>query len=174
MILHQRKRVRPAPSRRETHSAYIRLAEKSERVCCSHELEIETLHGMVRKQKRDFQRLKAEVRSKELGKHSETCSTNARISELLVGTFSPCQIQCVLNKKQFTKWKEKDLRLTITLLYRGSRTYNYLRYERITPLLVPPILSDWTSQLTCKPGVLSSVVGGLKAFLYELPEKKIV
>ena len=171
MTLHQRKKGRLVPSRRETHFSYIRLSEASKRVCCNYELEAKNLRAIITKQKREILRLKAEVRSKKLGKHSQTCSLNARISEVLSGMFSPGQIQCILNKKRSMKWKEEDLRLAITLRYLGSRTYNYLRCERNIPLPAPSTLSAWTRQLTCKPGVLSSVVGLLKAFLHELPEK---
>ncbi len=117
---------------------------------------IEKLEALVKKQKKENQKLKSEKKVLTSKKHS-----NNIISEELTKYFSPSQTKSIITSKR-VQWSEEDIVKGLMLRSLSKKSYQHIRKKKIFPVPSISTLRKWVTRFDCSPGILDNVLVMLK------------
>ena len=139
----------------------------------SHKSELARLHAQITSQQKHIKHLECQLRKSKL---AEKVNKSKIVRQTLKRYFTKGQVDCALNQKTKTHWKEDDIRSALTLRAISKKAYTYLRKTKSFPLPSISTLQRWVRTVACSPGILTQVISllRLKGMDMSVGEKLIV
>ena len=150
------------------------LAAKDREVSQIHEkmrAELQCKDKEIQHLKLENSRLSEDVAALEKNDARKTSVLKRKLAEAVGDTFTPTQIDCMIEGKKKCHWTEEDIARGVTLRSISSKSYKYIRQHLNFPFPGDTTIYDWIKNINCEPGLQKSSLRLMKHKSTDMPLK---
>ena len=150
------------------------MAAKDREVSQVHEkmkAELQCRDKEIQHLKLENSRLREDAADLEKNDARKTSVLKRKLAEAVGDTFTPTQIDCLIERKKKCHWTEEDIARGVTLRSISSKSYKYIRQHLNFPFPGDTTIYDWIKNINCEPGVQKSSLRLMKHKSTDMPLK---
>ena len=150
------------------------MAAKDREVSQVHEkmkAELQCRDKEIQHLKLENSRLREDAADLEKNDARKTSVLKRKLAEAVGDTFTPTQIDCLIERKKKCHWTEEDIARGVTLRSISSKSYKYIRQHLNFPFPGDTTIYDWIKNINCEPGLQKSSLRLMKHKSKDMPLK---